>query len=77
MQLLNYSASTAVRATLLAVGFTVAHNDATLAQKQGVSLLGEEWLNRWERSDAKVARTLSKSDELEFEEKIRQHPQFR
>jgi queuine tRNA-ribosyltransferase len=90
-QLLNYSASTAVRATLLAVGFTVgygpatgpkstttvAYNDSSLAVKQGVTLLGEEWLARWERSDAKVARTLSKSDEKEFEEKIRRHPQFR
>lgn len=91
VQLLNYSASTAVRATLLAVGFTVgygpatgpkstttvAYNDPALAQKLGASLLGQEWLNRWEKSDAKVARTLSKSDEKEFEEKIRKHPQFR
>ena len=91
VQLLNYSASTAVRATLLAVGFTVgygpatgpkgtttvAFNGASLAQKLGTSLLGEEWLKRWEKSDAKVARTLSKSDELEFEEKIRGHAQFR
>jgi queuine tRNA-ribosyltransferase len=90
VQLLNYSASTAVRATLLAVGFTVgygpatgpkstttvAYNSSSLAHKQGVTLLGEEWLKRWERSDAKVARTLSQSDEKEFEEKIRRHPQF-
>jgi queuine tRNA-ribosyltransferase len=91
VQLLNYSASTAVRATLLAVGWTVgygpatgpkstttvAYNEASLAHRQGVSLLGEEWLIRWERSDAKVARTLSQSDEKEFEEKIRRHAQFR
>lgn len=91
VQLLNYSASTAVRATLLAVGFfvgygpatgpknttTVAFNEGTLAKKLGATLLGEEWLKRWERSDAKVARTLSKSDEKEFEEKIRRHEQFR
>ena len=91
VQLLNYSASTAVRATLLAVGFTVgygpatgpkstttvAYNSPSLAQKQGVTLLGQEWLKRWEKSDAKIARTLSQSDELEFEEKIRSHPQFR
>ena len=90
VQLLNYSASTAVRATLLAVGFTVgygpqtgpkssttvAFTDALLAKKLGISLLGEEWLSRWERSDAKVARTLSSSDEKEFEEKIRKHKQF-
>ena len=90
VQLLNYSASTAVRATLLAVGFTVgygpqtgpkssttvAFTDALLAKKLGISLLGEEWLSRWERSDAKVARTLSSSDEKEFEENIRKHKQF-
>jgi queuine tRNA-ribosyltransferase len=90
VQLLNYSASTAVRATLLAVGFsvgygpatgpksttTVAYNDPSLAQKLGTTLLGEEWLNRWEKSDAKVARTLSQSNESEFEEKIRKHSQF-
>ncbi len=91
VQLLNYSASTAVRATLLAVGFTVgygpatgpkgtttiAYNDASFAQKMGTTLLGDEWLKRWEKSDAKVARTLSQSDEKEFEEKIRKHLQFR
>lgn len=91
VQLLNYSASTAVRATLLAVGWsvgygpatgpksttTVAYNEASLAFKQGVTFLGEEWLKRWEKSDAKVARTLSKSDEKEFEDKIRGHEQFR
>jgi queuine tRNA-ribosyltransferase len=90
VQLLNYSASTAVRATLLAVGFsvgygpatgpksttTVAFNDSTLAHKLETTLLGDEWLNRWEKSDAKIPRGLSKSDELEFEEKIRKHRQF-
>ena len=91
VQLLNYSASTAVRATLLAVGFTVgygpatgpkstttvAYTEAALAHKQGVTLLGDEWLKRWEKSDAKVARTLSTRDEKEFEERIRGHGQFR
>lgn len=90
VQLLNYSASTAVRATLLAVGFhvgygpatgpksttTVAFNSLSLAKKLGTTLLGQEWLTRWERSDAKVARRLSRSDEKEFEEKIRRHAQF-
>ncbi len=90
VQLLNYSASTAVRATLLAVGFTVgygpatgpksattvAYNTSSLAHELGATLLGQEWLTRWERSDAKVARTLSQSDEKEFEEKIRSHSQF-
>ncbi len=91
VQLLNYSASTAVRATLLAVGWTVgygpatgpkstttvAYNESSLALRQGVTLLGEEWLKRWEKSDAKVARTLSTTDEREFEDKVRGHAQFR
>jgi queuine tRNA-ribosyltransferase len=91
VQLLNYSASTAVRATLLAVGFyvgygpatgpksttTVAFNNPELAKKLEMTLLGEEWLKRWEKSDAKVARTLSTRDEKEFEEKIRKHAQFK
>jgi queuine tRNA-ribosyltransferase len=91
VQLLNYSSSTAVRATLLAVGFTVgygsatgpkstttvAYNNPSLAHKLGTTLLGEEWLTRWERSDVKAARSLSKSDEKAFEEKIRRHSQFR
>jgi queuine tRNA-ribosyltransferase len=91
VMLLNYSASTAVRATLLAVGFTVgfgaatgpkstttvAYNNPAFAHKMGASLLGEEWLSRWERSDAKSARILVQSSEREFEEKIRRHYQFR
>jgi queuine tRNA-ribosyltransferase len=90
VQLLNYSASTAVRATLLVAGFsvgygpatgpksstTVAYNDPSLASKQGVTLLGEEWLQRWEKSDAKIPRGLMKSNELEFINKIRGHKQF-
>ncbi len=90
VQLLNYSASTAVRAALLSVGFTVgygpssgpkstttvAYNDSSLAHKLETTLLGEEWLIRWEKSDVKSARGLSNSDEKEFEEKIRKHSQF-
>lgn len=91
IQLLNYTASTAVRATLLAVGFfvgygpvsgpksstTVAFNTPGLAKKLGASLLDQEWLERWERSHTKTARGLSQSDEKKFEEKIRTHFQFK
>jgi len=64
VQLLNYSASTAVRATLLAVGFTVGYGPATGPKSttnsrvqtiphslinKGPTLLGEEWLKRWEK----------------------------
>jgi queuine tRNA-ribosyltransferase len=89
-QLLTYSASTAVRSTLLAAGFyvgygpstgpksstTVAYNDLPLARRMGTPLLAADWLGRWERSDARLARTLSTSDEADFEARIRRHPQF-
>ena len=90
VQLLNYSASTAVRATLLASGWsvgygpqsgpksttTVAFNDPSLAETLEMNLLGAEWLARWERSHMKTARELSQTEERVFEEKIKQHPQF-
>jgi queuine tRNA-ribosyltransferase len=90
VQLLNYSAATAVRATLLAVGFfvgygpvsgpksstTVAFNTPELARRLGATLLDQEWLSRWERSHTRTARDLSTTDEKEFEEKIRKHSQF-
>lgn len=82
VQLLTYSASTAVRAILLSQGFyvgygsatgpkastTVAYNDLELARKMQTQLLGQEWLKRWERSGAK---------DLKLEHLIRNHPQFR
>ena len=90
MQLLNYSASTAVRATLLASGWsvgygpqsgpksttTVAFTDPSLAQSLDMKLLGPEWLERWEKSHMKTARDLSQTSEQEFEAKIRSHRQF-
>ena len=91
VQLLNYSASTAVRATLLASGWsvgpgpasgpksttTVAFNDPKLAHQLDMPLLGQDWLTRWERSHTKTARELSHTDEEEFAARIRQHPQFK
>jgi queuine tRNA-ribosyltransferase len=89
MQLMTYSASTLIRALFLAEGFYVGYgaasgpkantttvfNDADLAYSQG-KLLGPEWLIRWEKSGAKVPNQLSASQTLEFEQKIRNHPQF-
>jgi queuine tRNA-ribosyltransferase len=90
VQLLNYSASTAVRATLLASGWsvgygpqsgpksttTVAFNSPKLAESLEMSLLGQEWLERWERSHMKTARELSQTAESVFLERIKSHPQF-
>jgi hypothetical protein len=39
-------------------------------------LLGEEWLTRWRRSDAKFPATLPVAAREEFERRIEGHPQF-
>lgn len=85
-ELFTYSSSTAVRSTLLAAGFFVSQGAATgpkgsttiastkpaLAWRSS-QLLGKEWLERWERSDAK--NPLSANSETHLH-KIRTHPQF-
>ncbi len=90
--LFTYSASTAVRASLLAAGFFVARGvgtgpkgETTIAlsekaarsRQHGFELLDSEWLTRWERSGAKVPPQLSPEQAGEFENRIRLHPQFR
>lgn len=89
--LFTYSASTAVRSALLAAGFIVARGVGTgpkgettiaLSPKAALSnrfqyeLLDASWLERWERSGAKIPASLSQELALEFEKKIRLHPQF-
>lgn len=76
-ELYTYSASTAVRQTLLAAGFYVARGvptppkgETTIALTErvnGFPFLGAQWLARWERSGAK-------KDDLD--QIIRSHPQF-
>jgi len=85
----TYSASTAVRASFLAAGFHVAQGQATgfkgqttVALTEGAlpwrrdTLLGKEWLERWERSDARFPLSLSGENETDLLEKVRLHPQF-
>ena len=86
----TYSASTAVRATMLAAGFyvgygpssgpkattTMAYNDLALAQQLGAQLLGQEFLSLWERSGARIPGSLPAGEVEEFEYKIRNHSQF-
>lgn len=90
VQIVTYSASTAVRATMLAAGFfvgygpssgpeattTMAYNDLALAHQLGAKLLGSEWLSHWERSGARMPGTLPKNEFKDFEFKIRNHSQF-
>lgn len=84
-ELFTYSASTAVRAALLAAGFFVAPGVGTgpkaettraFTRPGEVALLGEEWLGRWSRSHAKFPAGSSEEVQRAFELAIRQHPQF-
>jgi queuine tRNA-ribosyltransferase len=90
LALFTYSASTAVRASLLAAGFNVAagvatgvKNETTIAlihPEKALSrypLLDREWLSKWERSNAKFPAMLSVSDQPSFEQAIRSHSQFK
>jgi queuine tRNA-ribosyltransferase len=91
-ELYTYSASTAVRAALLAAGFFVGKGvgtgpkaDTTVAFTRSAAALGRfvlldtEWLRRWERSGARVPPSIlagSKEGIVAFELAIRSHPQF-
>jgi queuine tRNA-ribosyltransferase len=87
-ELFTYSASTAVRAALLAAGFYVAKGrgiadrpETTIAfagsAPAGVdTLLGADWLVRWTRSCAKIPASVTVGGEAAFEAAILGHPQF-
>jgi len=89
MKLMTYSASTAVRAGLLSQGFfvgygagsgpkehtTVAFNEASWARTHS-RLLGQAWLDTWQRSGSKIPPSLSPSERERFEQEILEHPQF-
>jgi queuine tRNA-ribosyltransferase len=91
-ELYTYSASTAVRVSLLIAGFYVSEGVGTgpkstttiaftpSAGSQNPSLrsrlLGETWLARWRRSDSKFPPGLVEADKPAFEAQIHAHPQF-
>ncbi len=91
-ELFTYSYSTAARAALLAAGFYLAKGRAagvkeetTIAltpaameppRTRSYPLLGPEWIERWNRSQAKYPPEISEKDHPAFAERIRQHPQF-
>jgi queuine tRNA-ribosyltransferase len=89
-ELFTYSYSTSVRAAMLAAGFYVAKGSATgpkaettialspraAAGRHGHTLLGEEWLAKWRRSDARVPFGADPED-LAWQEAVNGHPQFR
>lgn len=91
-ELFTYSASTAVRAGLLAAGFHVARGAATgtklqttlamtplaalRAAARGRVLLGATWLERWRRSDARFPRDVPPEAQADLAERILVAPQF-
>jgi queuine tRNA-ribosyltransferase len=92
-ELFTYSASTSVRAALLAAGFVVgrgvptgAKSETTLAMTpaaalrsvtRGRVLLGTEWLERWRRSHARVPSDVTADAYAVFAERIMGLAQFR
>jgi queuine tRNA-ribosyltransferase len=90
-ELFTYSSSTAARSSLLAAGFYLARgvpsagrSETTIALKRtsdqdfaAHSILGREWLDKRGRSTAKFAAGTSPQVQLEVEQRIREHPQFR
>ncbi len=89
-KMMTYSASTLVRSMLLSAGFfvgagpgtgpksdtTVAFNQESDALASG-SLLGRDWLSRWERSDAKWPAHFNEKERAALEARVRSHSQFK
>jgi queuine tRNA-ribosyltransferase len=90
VELFTYSSSTSVRAALLAAGFHVAKGRGTgpkaettialtplaAALPHGRALLGQEWLNKWRRSDAPTPPGVDAGDES-WRDLVAGHTQFR
>jgi queuine tRNA-ribosyltransferase len=89
-ELYTYSYSTSVRAAMLAAGFFVAKGRGTGPKAEttiglspraaltahGHELLGKEWLDKWQRSDAQAPFGSTAEDDS-WRDAILQHPQFR
>ena len=90
-ELFTYSTSTAVRSALLAAGFYVAKGAATGPKAETTiamtrdarhadhphELLGQDWLERWNRSDAKTPFGVKEDSAKElWLKRIIAHPQF-
>ena len=89
-ELFTYTASTALRTSLLAAGFHVARGvpsgpkeETTIALVPGPaaelsahSLLGPDWLARRVRSTAPFAPDIPPSDHADLERMVASHPQF-
>ena len=92
IELLTYSGSTAVRAALLAAGWFVAkgrsigdRSETTIGLSKDPrltgenfprELLGNDWLARWNRSDAKIPAWVTFDQRDAFAAAVQGHPQF-
>ncbi|MDX2227424.1 MAG: tRNA guanosine(34) transglycosylase Tgt [Verrucomicrobiae bacterium] len=87
-QLLTYSSSTAVRATLLAAGFYVARGRGTGPKAETIAayslkpadpaeLLDWRWLELWQKSNGRWPVMLAEADRPAFDQRVLDHPQFR
>jgi queuine tRNA-ribosyltransferase len=86
--LCTYTLSTGSRAIMLSAGFWIARGrnagekaETTIALTPAAvaslhTLLGPEWLAKWERSTAKFPADLPPEARATFERSIREHPQF-
>jgi len=86
--LCTYTLSTGSRAMMLSSGFWIARGrnagekaETTIALTPAAvaaqhTLLGAEWLAKWERSAAKIPADLPPEEREAFERSIREHPQF-
>jgi queuine tRNA-ribosyltransferase len=88
-ELFTYTYSTSVRAAMLAAGFYVAKGRGTgpkaettiglsplaASSPHGHELLGQEWLAKWQRSDAQ-APFGSSAEDLSWHAAVLEHPQF-
>ncbi len=86
----TYSASTAVRATMLAAGWHVlaapgasGRDGSTIAAASAAAMrhvdgtpLDRAWLGKWERSSARYPEALDQADHEAFAATVRAHPQF-
>jgi len=92
-ELFTYTCSTSVRVALLAAGFYVAQGRSIGAKEETTiavtpaafrsadgarhNFLSLDWVNRWNRSNAKFPAGLLPGQQPAFEQVIRQHEQFR
>lgn len=91
-ELYTYSAATGVRASMLHAGWNVGEGagtgpkatttlafgrlDAAASHPLAPKLLGDAWLERWRRSDARYPADLPPEERPAFAASIEQHPQF-